>query len=217
MVKISKYPKIETLFKRDEQFNLTNEIRCPEFENINRWLITEKINGTNIRVEFDKDGISIKGRTETSQIPLFLLETISNMFHIEKFVKVFDGAKEVCLFGEGYGAKIQKGGGNYNKGNSFRLITVWIDGWWLEWESIQEVARELGIKTVPSLGVMSLNQAIDYVTGVNFASVVAEEETGKYILAEGIVARSYPLMLFRNRLPIQWKLKISDYKKKGVI
>lgn len=166
---------------------------------------------------FKEREISIKGRADNSQTPLFLLETISKMFHIEKFIKVFDGAEEVCLYGEGYGAKIQKGGGNYNKGNSFRLIAVWIDGWWLEWEDVEEVARELGIKTVPSLGIMSLNQAIDCVVGVDFASVVAEEESGKYILAEGIVARSYPLMLFRNGLPMQWKLKVSDYVGKGVV
>ena len=44
------YPKIETLFKRDEKFNITDEIRCPEFDNIKKWLITEKIDGTNIRI-----------------------------------------------------------------------------------------------------------------------------------------------------------------------
>ena len=210
-----KYPKMETVFKRDENFNVTNEIRLPEFENIKNWLITEKIDGTNIRIIYTPDDkLLIRGRTDKASIPTFLLEELQNIFTVEKVKAILDNPikKGLCLYGEGYGAKIQKGGGNYNKGNSFRLFDVWIDGWWMEWDSIEEIAEKLGIKTVPHLGTVSLNQAIDYVTGVENASVVAEEESNKYILAEGIVARTYPTMLFRNGIPIKWKLKIKDYK-----
>ena len=46
-----KYPKIETLFERDKDtFKVTDKIRLPEFEMIDNWLITEKIDGTNVRV-----------------------------------------------------------------------------------------------------------------------------------------------------------------------
>ena len=210
-----KYPKTESLFKRDENFNVTDEIRLPEFENIKNWLITEKIDGTNIRIIYTPDDkLLIRGRTDKASIPTFLLEELQNIFTVEKVKAILDNPikKGLCLYGEGYGAKIQKGGGNYNKGNSFRLFDVWIDGWWMEWDSIEEIAEKLGIKTVPHLGTVSLNQAIDYVTGVENASVVAEEESNKYILAEGIVARTYPTMLFRNGIPIKWKLKIKDYK-----
>jgi len=43
-------------------------------------------------------------------------------------------------------------------------------------------------------------------------SRVALAEAKKEILAEGIVARAYPMMLFRNGTPIKFKLKVSDYK-----
>jgi len=214
-----KYPKIETLFERDENFKVTNKIRLPEFENIKDWLITEKIDGTNIRVIFERENdqhdscVTFWGRTDKAEIPLFLFETLQKMFPIEKFIEIFNEAKEVCLYGEGYGARIQKGGGDYNKGNSFRLFDIWIDGWWLEWDSIEEIAGKLAIRTVPMVGIREIENAVDLIRGDNrLYSSIAEEENGKTILVEGIVARAYPTMLFRNGIPIKWKLKIKDYK-----
>ena len=211
------YPKIETLFKRDENFKITNEVRKPEFENIKRWLITEKIDGTNIRIIFNREEgyLLFRGRTDKAQMPTYLLETLQKMFPIEKFIEIFNEAKEVCLYGEGYRAKIQKGGGDYNKSNSFRLFDVWIDGWWLEWDSVEEISKQLGIKTAP---VLLLQTNIDTAIGMikpndfleNIPSIVAEEE-GTYRQAEGIVARAYPMMLFRRGNPIRWKLKVKDY------
>ncbi len=214
------YPKIETLFKRDEKFKITNEIRLPEFENIKRWLITEKIDGTNIRIIYTEDKLLIRGRTDKASIPTFLLEALQGIFTVEKVRAILDNPIEqgLCLYGEGYGAKIQKGGGNYNKGNSFRLFDVWVDGWWLEWESIEEVAEKLGIKTAPVAGIMNIKYAVGLVkwnrelSDCRLYSRVALDEAKKEILAEGIVARAYPTVLFRNGIPIKWKLKVKDYK-----
>lgn len=209
-----KYPKIETLFKRDKDFKITKEIRCSEFENIKRWLITEKIDGTNIRIIYTPEGkLLIKGRTDKASIPTFLLEELQKIFTVEKIKEVLTDipTKGLCLYGEGYGAKIQKGGGNYNKGNSFRLFDVWIDGWWLEWDSVEEIAGKLAIGTAPTLGIRDIKSAINIVKNETM-SVIAEEENGKFVPFEGIVARAYPTMLFRNGTPIKFKLKVSDYK-----
>jgi len=210
-----KYPKIETLFNRDEKFKVTDEIRLSEFNNIKRWYITEKIDGTNIRIIYTpEEKLIFRGRTDNASIPTFLLEELQNIFTIEKVKSILDNPieKGMCLYGEGYGAKIQKGGGNYNQYNSFRLFDIWIDGWWLEWGSIVEVANKLKIKTVPILGVtpMNIGEAINLVKS-NFLSEVANEEGISGHKAEGIVARAYPTMLFRNGIPIKWKLKIKDY------
>ena len=210
-----KYPKIETLFKRDEKFKITNEIRLPEFENVRRWYVTEKIDGTNIRIIYTPDEkLLIRGRTDKASIPTFLLEELQNISTAEKVKAILDNPIEqgLCLYGEGYGSRIQKGGGDYNKGNSFRLFDVWIDGWWLEWDSIVEIAEKLNIKTVPLLGVtpMNIEEAVDLVKG-NFLSEVANEEGIAGHKAEGIVARAYPTMLFRRGNPIKWKLKVKDY------
>ncbi len=207
-----KYPKIETLFKRDEKFKITNEIRLPEFENIKRWLITEKIDGTNMRIIYTEDKLLIRGKTDKASIPTFLLEALQGIFTIEKVKAILDNPIEqgLCLYGEGYGAKIQKGGGDYNKGNSFRLFDVWIDGWWLNQKDIIESAKMLDIKTVPVLGIMTIKEIVELVKE-GFSSVVAEEE-GTKRKAEGIVAKSNPLVLFRNHNPLKFKLKASDYR-----
>ena len=212
-----KYPKIETLFKRDEKFKVTDEIRLPEFENIKKWLITEKIDGTNIRIIYTPDDkLLIRGRTDKASIPTFLLEELQNIFTVEKVKAILDNPIEqgLCLYGEGYGQRIQKGGGNYNKGNSFRLFDVWIDGWWLEWDSVEETAGKLAIGTVPTLGIRDIESAVNIVKNISM-SVVAEEENGKFIPFEGIVARAYPTMLFRRGNPIKCKLKVKDFDKGG--
>lgn len=210
-----KYPKIETLFKRDENFKVTNEIRLPEFENIKNWLITEKIDGTNIRIIYTPDDkLLIRGKTDKASIPTFLLEELQNIFTVEKVKAILDNPieKGLCLYGEGYGARIQKGGGNYNKGNSFRLFDVWIDGCWLEWDSVEEIAKQLGIKTVPVIARTGLEEAIYMVKCSNLFSLVSFLEGEAGHKAEGIVARAYPTMLFRRGNPIKWKLKVKDYK-----
>jgi len=216
------YPKIDTLFERDEDFRITDRIRKPEFENIKRWLITEKIDGTNIRIIYiPDDKLLIRGRTDKASIPTFLLEELQKIFTIEKIRAILDNPvqKGLCLYGEGYGARIQKGGGNYNKGQSFRLFDVWIDGWWLEWDSIIEIAKQLNIETAPTLPIfcsdiatMNRIEAIGIVKRKELQSEVARKENNMEMLAEGIVARAYPMMLFRNGTPVKWKLKVSDYK-----
>lgn len=218
------YPKIETLYVRDkETFKVTDEIRLPEFENIKNWLVTEKIDGTNVRVLYikpldtDQFGVPIGeekldfcARTDKGELPPFLLEKLKEIFTVDMFREHFNESKQVCLYGEGYGAKIQKGGGNYREGVSFRLCDIWIDDWWLRWDDVVEIADKLKIKTVPCYGVtlMGLKNAVSYVGDY---SLVAKEEKGIDIIAEGIVARSYPLMLFRNGNPVVWKLKKKDY------
>ena len=210
-----KYHKIETLFNRDENFKVTDEIRLPEFENIKEWLITEKIDGTNIRVIYTPDEkLIFRGRTDNASIPTFLLEELQDIFTSEKIKAILNNPIEqgLCLYGEGYGAKIQKGGGNYNQYNSFRLFDVWIDDCWLEWDGVKDFAEQLKIKTVPQIGaIMTIEQAVELIKNQSLLSMVAEEEGIFGHKAEGIVARAYPTMLFRRGSPIKWKLKIKDY------
>ena len=67
---MKEYPKIETLFNRDEKFKLTSEVRSPVFATIKSWVVTEKIDGTNIRINLDEnDVVTFNGRTDNAQIP----------------------------------------------------------------------------------------------------------------------------------------------------
>ena len=214
-----KYNKMKTLFKRDDDFKVTNEVSCKEFLNINKWLVTEKIDGTNVRIIYtpfvsgmfaEPPTITIEGKKDTSDMPSYLLRALNGMFDVAKFTEVFPEVKQgVCLYGEGYGAKIRSGG-NYNKGHNFRLFDVWLDGWWLDWDNVEDVAKKLEIKTVPVVMKTDLETAVELVKRKTLSDVAMQEGTYGHI-AEGIVARAYPMMLFRNGVPIRWKLKVKDY------
>ncbi len=226
---ILEYPKIETLFDRDPStFKVTeSKIRLPEFENIKTWLVTEKIDGTNVRVIYAKGEnmvpmVLFGGHTDKAQMPTFLLEYLQKTFTVEKLKQAFpdlpthgENIFSVTLCGEGYGAKIQKGGGCYRQNSvSFRLFDVRVDQWWLEPENIADIACKLGVKTVPCLGSMTTTQAIEFIKSKPESLVVLEE--GTYTARpvrpmEGIVARTQPLMLRRNGERVIWKLKISDF------
>lgn len=228
-----KYPKIQTLFNRDEKFKVVEgDYRLPEFENIKKWYVTEKIDGTNVRVRlFPKLSkgewiggyhVHFSGRTDKAQLHPNLMKHLEDTFTSEKLDPVFpEFSTNITLFGEGYGPKIQKGE-NYRKNISFRLFDVYIvdghnllGGWWLEPENVLEIATKLGISIVPLLGLFSTDYAVKYVK-TRFSSDVAREEDGTPdYLMEGIVARTKPLMFTRRGERIIWKLKVKDFPKEA--
>ena len=66
----------------------------------------------------------------------------------------------MCLYGEGYGARIQ-GGGNYNpNGVDFVLFDILIGEWWLQRKDVEDVATKLGITVVPIIGIGTLIEAV---------------------------------------------------------
>lgn len=206
-----KYPKINTLWKRDEnnKFNIIEgDFSCLEFDSIKKWHITEKIDGTNIRVYFKpiSNTIEFKGRTDEAVIPKFLFEALEEIFTTKKLLEVFSTGKEIVLYGEGYGNKIQSVGRKYREDNSFILFDVLVDGWWLKRRNVEDIAKKLKIDVVPSLGIRTVQEIISLVKGT-FPSAISQQTLN----SEGIVARSEPLMLFRDGSPIMWKLKSKDY------
>ena len=211
-----KYPKIETLFNRDkETFKvIEGDIRLLEFSNIIWWYVTEKIDGTNIRIIYNSDvnRVDIKGRTDKAQTPKFLQQYLEHLFTPERLELAFQEPEgEIILYGEGYGARIQKGGGNYRPDDvSFRLFDVKIGNWWLEPHSIDEIADKLGILAVPFLGIWEKYQIVEYVKSKP-KSCVAYQDSGQDYKMEGIVARSHPLVLRRNRRRVIFKLKVNDF------
>ena len=215
------YHKIQTVFKRDpftKYQTLTNEYALPEFEYLkdNIWQFTEKVDGTNIRIIIPPTGIvEFRGKTDRAQIPARLIKRLEEMFFPlaqgvpgnrpfqNKLAKQFpDGG---CLYGEGYGAKIQKGGGNYSETQEFVLFDVRVGGWWLERFNVENVAMLLGIVTVPVIGEGTLKDMVTIVKG-GFAS------TRGNFQAEGIVARPKVELFNRNNKRIITKLKCKDFK-----
>lgn len=209
------YPKIETLYNRDPKtFKvIPGELRMPEFGIISSWSITEKVDGTNVRVMWypEEKKLIFGGRTDNAQMPTFLLSYLQETFKPEMF---HDFTGDTILFGEGYGEKIQKGGGNYRKGVAFRLFDVYIDGWWLEPNSIFDIASEMNIDMVPYLATIAgfLPQSKDGLYDIaGNTSLVATQDGGAGCEIEGVVARSFPLLFNRKGDRVMWKLKFKDF------
>ena len=208
---MKEYHKINTLFKRDmESKNKTliiGEYSMPEFEYLkdNKWSLTEKIDGTNIRVIWDyvnKD-ITFKGKTDNASIPANLFKELTLMFTTEKFVEVFSET-DVCLYGEGYGAKIQNGGNYIPDGNDFILFDIKVGEWWLKREDVLGIAGKLDLDVVPDLGIGTLDAMIKLVKS-GFESRIGNCK------AEGIVARPLVELKARNGERIITKLKFRDF------
>ena len=154
--------------------------------------------------------VTFFGRTDNAQIPIPLLDTLVKTFTYRKLKTHFDkhNVNEAILYGEGYGAKIQKGGGLYRKDQGFRMFGAQIEGQWCDRNIIRQLAADLGIHSVPEL---TITQDLEYVQNLvknKTVSVVAESERP----IEVIVATSEPLMLFKNGNPIMWKLKCKDFQ-----
>lgn len=162
------YTKIPNIFKREECGNnklIEGEFSTPELKYLAnaQWVWTEKVDGTNIRVIWDGHSVTFGGRTDKAQIPAHLVNKLNKLFGGTNKEEIFEqhfGDVPVILFGEGYGEKIQKGGGLYGPVN-FILFDVFINGVWLKREAVEEIAFAFNIGVVPIVGGGSLNQAVE--------------------------------------------------------
>lgn len=206
---MEEYAKIETLFDRDAgTFRvIPGAWRLEEFQYLadNPWIVTEKVDGTNIRVIWDGSQVIFKGRSDNAQMPVFLFEHLQRTFTPNIMTAAF-GDSTTTLYGEGYGARIQKGGGLYiPNGVRFILFDVKIAEWWLQWNNVKAIAAALNIPWVPELGVMPL-QAVAELVSTGLQSLLKDG------IAEGVVVRPKIDLTMRNGKRVIAKLKGSDYK-----
>ena len=207
---MNEYHKIQTVYKRDPitKFKtlLESDYSLPEFEYLkdNEWVFTEKVDGTNIRVMFDGEAITFGGKTDRAQIPALLVNRLNEIFlpQINTFKEIFDSG-DVCLYGEGYGGKIQKGG-NYRQDSDFVLFDIKISFWWLQRADIDEIAIKLGLDVVPIIYHGTLDDMIN-IAKDGFNSVWGDFK------AEGIVARPAVELKSRNGSRIITKIKYKDF------
>lgn len=175
---MQEYHKIETLYERDEKTKklIEGNFRNPTVEllkNVN-WVFTEKVDGTNIRVHWDGHKVEFGGRTDKAQIPTQLLERLEKLFGGYENEQIFEqkfGDKDVILFGEGYGVKIQNGG-LYRNDVDFILFDVMICDNYQPRENVEEIAQYFGIDIVPIVLEGTLKDGVDYVKN-NTKSIVA--------------------------------------------
>jgi len=217
-----KYPSIETVFVRNKDNQLdTTRLRSPEYGIVTPWSITEKVDGTNIRVTYTHEGKRIGGRTDKATLNSTIIEAVDlatpSLQEALDYFSVYRGGElhadwSVTFYGEAYGPGIQKGG-TYSESKKFRAFDLLLgaENWWLNPEEFYAVCATLEIPTVPYLG------NIDYiptdrsgVIGILSTSLVAKEDSGQTTEPEGIVARPLHTLLDKHGDRVMWKLCLRD-------
>ena len=117
----------------------------------------------------------------------------------------YEKEKQVILFGEGYGNKIQSGG-KYCKDNKFILFDVYMPqaDLWLERDSIEEIAKALGIDCVPIVFKCTIEK------GIKFVKQKPKSTIGTANM-EGIVCKPAVDLLSRTNKRIIVKIKVKDF------
>ena len=207
---MEQYHKIQTVYLRDPETKwrtlLEGEYAKPEFRYLKdcKWQFTEKIDGTNIRVIVEPmgEGIIFKGKSDRAQIPPFLLDKLIETFRVDDFSGFENG---MTLYGEGFGKKIQKGGGNYiPDGVGFTLFDVKIGHTWLQRPDVVEIAARFSLPVVPVVGFGTLDDMVDTVKRR------LDSFYGPFTM-EGLVARPVVELKDRGGHRIITKLKCKDF------
>ena len=207
------YNKIETVYERAADGSkklIEGKFRNKTVEYLANaeWLFTEKIDGTNIRVCWDGHKITFGGRTDRASIPSHLLNKLIEIFLNEETEQMFEqkfGEKEVVLFGEGYGAKIQAVGSDYRSDVGFILFDVLIGENYLNRDSVEDIAKSLGLEIVPVVLCGTIQEAVEFVKGCPVSTI------GKAQM-EGVVGR--PLVELKDRCGCRLivKIKCRDFE-----
>jgi len=206
------YTKIPNIFIRSEVTKklVEGKFSSPELDYLQntKWVWTEKVDGTNIRVFWDGYRVAFGGRTDKSSIPKTLAARLADLFSGESNEELFEsmfGAKPFTLFGEGFGGRIQ--GDNGYGSEDFILFDVLSgDDLWLRREGVEGIAETLSIRAVPIVGEGTLNEAVEFIRQ-HPASVLRDGEL------EGIVCRPAIDLLGRMGERLIVKIKCRDFVK----
>jgi hypothetical protein len=210
------YHKINSLWKRDlgqkSKPIILGSYAQPIFELLKdlEWEWTEKVDGTNIRIHWDGTAVKLGGRTDAAQTPMDLIERLQELFPAPKMLEVFGEKGGITLYGEGYGAGIQKGGAYIPDHKDFILFDVTGgDDFpvWFARDNVEGIAQRLGVKSTPVVGRGTIAQAVTK-GREGFVSHVSADTK---FLAEGLVIR--PATELRDRFGhrVITKIKYRDF------
>lgn len=208
---MSEYHKIETLYVRDER---THKLAQPlvlknrVYGIVDPWVFTEKIDGTNIRCIWSEGKVTFGGKTDNAQIHADLVTWLYGNITAGQFAATFPDSSSVVLYGEGYGAGIQKGGGDYSPTKKLILFDVLVAGgdrdWWLSDENVRAVGATMGLDVVPFVGMMTLADATEMARR-GFQSALGNRP------AEGVVGRPCEALFDKKGHRLIVKLKTKDF------
>jgi hypothetical protein len=224
------YSKIDTIFERNDKFRVdTTKLRRPVYSCISTWVVSEKVDGMNARILFQRDFsgngpdmlYDVRGKTNNASIPPQLLahckELATNALYSVSAIMSEHNLDYLTLYGEGYGAKIQSGS-RYRTDQGFILFDVGVGTrsdvgpdsmTYLSDEQVTKTADALNIPRVPIIAEeMSIGGIVELVS-TGFASKAATDPT---LPAEGIVARTIEPLYDNRGERLIIKLKTKDFK-----
>ncbi len=204
---MSEYGKIETLYERDEA---TFKVKPGVFKNrtytlLKTWVWTEKVDGTNIRCIWSGGKLTFGGKSDNAQMHADLVKWLYANITEDKMRVMFPDV-DVVIYGEGYGAGIQKGG-CYSPDKKLIVFDVRVANFWLNDENMRDVAQKLGLEPVPCFGEMTLEDATELVRK-GFESRCA---VVKGTMAEGLVGRPLETLFDKKGARLIVKLKTKDF------
>ena len=193
-----RYHKIHNLFKREGKKLLFDEYSLPEFEYLKdcSWEWTEKVDGTNVRVEYDSWGnensVKFWGRNG-NELPENLKRELEKLLPIEKF-KEYEAP--MTIFGEGYGCNIQKGHGyfpNEIDKVGFACFDVNIGGIFIDRFNIEDICSKMGIDVVPYFGEATIPVMVNRMRKSIIKSKISDNK-----VVEGFVGVPAGVRLFNH-------------------
>lgn len=151
-----KYPKIETVYKRDMEGTkqlIEGDFRDKTVEMLAEfpiWDCYEKLDGSNHQIFWDGHSLTLGGRTENSNIPKRVVEYYNRKFNNneteELFEQMFHDRQKVLYF-EAIGEKIQTFGAKYGEVR-FVLLDVYDvnNNSWLSYDLLKDLALALNVE-----------------------------------------------------------------------
>lgn len=225
------YKSIETIFVRDPQTHLLElgKIRIEETSLITSWVVTEKVDGMNIRAIFRAQttgvvsgeapilSLEVRGRTNAAQLPTGVEAAVRRAFSEDAIAgigqlwrKEFLSGQSVTFYGEAFGEKIQ-GNPLRMAGIRFRVFDLLVRGTvWLSDSELRGVCDPLNIPTVPIIGLLNrVPRTEAELDSFARTSQIATEG----LRPEGIVGRPQLPLSDAHGNRIIWKLTYREFDK----
>ena len=169
----------------------------------NQWHARRKLDGANIRVQWDGEKALWNGKTNAFQCSHGLHEYMDNTFIEEIFEEKFGRDLTVTIFGEHMGPKVQ-GNELHLEADEVIIYDVNINGFWQPPTNVMEIAEYFGVHTCYDF-------ADGLVITAPLSDLIHQVANGEYVGWEGLVAT--PAIECRNQKGgrIITKIKNKDY------